>query len=67
MSPLNASLGDRLLNGHERATRPLSQLHPAASARRGPRLSLQLWKVSSLTKQLHAVHSRFFFPPLLSD
>lgn len=35
-----------MFNGHERTTGSLSQLHLTAFTRRGPRLSLQLWKVN---------------------
>lgn len=43
-----ALTGNSLLDGHERVVGQISQLHPTASERGGPSLSLQLWKVSDL-------------------
>lgn len=43
-----ALTGNSLLDGHECVVGQISQLHPTASERGGPSLSLQLWKVSYL-------------------
>lgn len=43
-----ALTGNSLLDGHECVVGQISQLHPTASQRGGPSLSLQLWKVSYL-------------------
>lgn len=48
-------------NGHERAAGPLSQLHLTAFTRGGPRLPLQLWKVTK--KKL--INDSFYYRSLV--
>lgn len=48
-------------NGHERAAGSLSQLHPTAFTRGGPRLPLQLWKVKK-----NLINDLFITKPLSS-